>query len=291
MPDRPNLIYYYDGSFEGMLCCVFESYEKKEIPMDIIVTDTPQTTLLLTKEVTTDTEKANRVLTSISKKMGFDALDFVRRAFLTFLPHKELNILLFLRLGYRYGPAVMNMLADDVVNTLFKAVKHLDNESHLLKGFIRFSVFNNALVAEVEPKNFVLPLLTRHFCERFPEEQFLIYDKTHGMALVYQPYQSMIMPIEDLQMPEPDEQEQSFRDLWKLFYNTIEVEGRHNPKCRMSHMPKRYWKYMTEFSGPQKRYAKPENPVKMQLPEAAANLLLPCGPQENERMEQQLPGI
>jgi probable DNA metabolism protein len=147
----------------------------------------------------------------------------------------------------------MGMLTDDTVNTLFKAVKHLDNESHLLKGFVRFSIFSNVLVAEIEPKNYVLPLMTQHFCERYPEERFLIYDKTHGMALVYQPYQSAIIPIEDLELPEPDEQEQSYRELWQLFYDTIEIQGRHNPKCRMSHMPKRYWKYMTEFGGPRKK--------------------------------------
>ena len=249
MPDRTAVIYYYDGSFEGLLCCVFESYEKKEIPEDIAVADTPQTTFLPVKEIVTDPEKAGRVLASIPKKMGYEALDFIRHAFLTCLPHKEREILLFLRLGFRVGPSVVNMLADDTVDTLFKAVKHLNNESHLLKGFIRFSIFQGALVTEIEPKNFVLPLLNQHFCERYPEEKFLIYDKAHGMALIYQPYHSEIIAIEDLELPEPDEEELFFRDLWRLFYNTIEVEGRHNPKCRMSHMPKRYWKYMTEFGG------------------------------------------
>ena len=27
-----EIIYQYDGSFEGLLCCVFESYTKKERP-------------------------------------------------------------------------------------------------------------------------------------------------------------------------------------------------------------------------------------------------------------------
>lgn len=251
MSDRSTVIYYYDGSFDGLLCCVFESYTRKEIPLDIVLSDAEQTTLLPTREVLTDPEKANRVLTSIPLKIGNEALDFVRQAYLTCLPHKERYILLFLRMGYRYGPPVMNMLADDVVDTLGKAVKHLGNEAHLLKGFVRFSVFNGALVAEIEPKNFVLPLLTQHFCERYPEERFLIYDKAHGMALVYRPYQSKIVAIEDLQMPEPDEEEQACRDLWRLFYQTIEIKGRHNPKCRMGHMPKRYWKYLTEFGGSQ----------------------------------------
>lgn len=259
MLDRSNMIYLYDGSFDGLLCCVFESYDQKEIPVEILSPGMPQAVLFPVKEIATDSQKANRVLVSIPQKMGHAALDFVRHAFLTCLPQKELYILLFMRMGYCHGPSVMGMLANNVVNVLFKAVRHLKNESHLLKGFLRFSVFNNILVGEIEPKNYVLPLLTQHFCQRYPEERFLICDKTHGMALVYHPYQFAIVAIEDPVLPEPDEEEEFFRQLWRLFYDAIEVQGRHNPQCRMSHMPKRYWKYMTEFGRPQKSLPIPED--------------------------------
>ena len=248
MSDGANLIYRYDGSFEGLMCCVFESYAKNEIPSDILPPDAEQTVLLPEKEVVTDERKAGRVLSSIPPKMGAEAYDFVRRAFLTCLEQKELFILLFLRLGYKKGPAVMSMLTDDVVDTLRKAVRHLNNESHLLKGFIRFSVIRNILASEIEPKNYVLPLISRHFCERYPEECFLIRDKTHDMALIYAPHRFEIVPVDrSFTLPERDETERAYQDLWRLFYDTIEVPGRCNPKCRMSHMPKRYWRYMTEF--------------------------------------------
>jgi probable DNA metabolism protein len=275
MPDGSNLIYRYDGSFDGLLCCVFESYEKKEIPADILPLDAEQMMLFPVKEIPTDLKKSNRVLVSIPKAMDESALDFVRHAFLTCLPQKERYILLFLRLGYRYGPSVMSMLADEVVNTLFKAVKHLTNESHLLKGFLRFSVFNNVLAAEIEPKNYVLPLLTQHFCERYPEERFFIHDKAHGMALIYQPYHYEILPVDGFEMPEPDAEEESFRELWRLFYKTIEVEGRHNPKCRMSHMPKRYWDNMTEFGAAKthpRRFAEERLPGESAYPKMEAQI-------------------
>ena len=246
MNTQSDLIYYYDGSFDGLLSCVFESYEKQEIPIDIVMpTSEPQ--LFAGRTVATDLQKAGRVLNSIPQKIGTSALAFVKHAFLTCLKRKELYILLFLRLGYRHGPRVMNMLTDEVVNTLFKAVNHLTRESHLLKGFLRFSVFNNVLVGEIEPKNIVLPLLTQHFCERYPEERFLILDKTHGMGLLYKPYQAKVVPIASLELPEADEEEQAFRELWQLFYDTIAIKERYNPTCRMSHMPKRYWNNMTEF--------------------------------------------
>lgn len=246
MPDRPNLVYRYDGSFDGLLCCVFESYDKKEIPADILDPEAPQM-LYPEREIETDPQKAKRVAVSIPKKLGPDAPYFLRRAFLTCLPQKERHILLFLRLGYRVGPKVMKALTNDTVHTLFSAVKYLDNEAYLFREFIRFSDFNNALVAEIEPKNYVLPLLMRHFCERFPEERFFIYDRSHGMALLYQEHKPEIIPVESLTLPEPDEEERAYRALWRLYYKTIEIEGRHNPRCRMSHMPKRYWACMTEF--------------------------------------------
>lgn len=248
MPYESDVIYSYDGSFDGLLCCVFESYDKGEIPMGIILEDQAPLQLFGHKTIRTDSQKAHRVLASIPAKMGSPALRFVKHAFLTCLDQKELTLLHFLRLGYRHGPSVLNMLTNETVNTLFNAVKHLERESHLLTGFLRFSVFDNVLVGEIEPKNFVLPLLAKHFCERYPEERFLIHDKAHGMGLVYQPYKSAVIPIDILEMPEADEEERMFRKLWKQFYDTVAIQGRFNPKCRMSHMPKRYWKYMTELA-------------------------------------------
>lgn len=254
MFDRSDVIYHYDGSFDGLLCCVFECYAKNELPVEILSPEIARTSLFPGKEIDTDVHKARRVLVSIPEKMGHDALEFVRNAYLTCLVQKELYILRFLRLGYLHGPSVMDMLTDETVNILFKAVNHLKKESHQLKGFLRFSVYQDVLLGQIEPKNQVLPLLTQHFCQRYREERFFIYDKTHSMALAYEPYQSSIIKVENLMLSEPDEKEKSFRELWRLFYDTIEVEGRHNPRCRMSHMPKRYWKHMTELDGPQGRH-------------------------------------
>ena len=142
----------------------------------------------------------------------------------------------------------MHMLSDDVVNVLFKAVQQLGNEAHLLKEFIRFSVYDNVLAAQITPKNFVLPFLGQHFAERFPNEAFLIYDTTHSMALTYEKGNMQIRPVEHFSMPAPSEEEKRFRRMWKMFYETIAIKERYNPRCRMNMMPKRYWANMTEFA-------------------------------------------
>ncbi|MCI1945877.1 TIGR03915 family putative DNA repair protein [Clostridium luticellarii] len=247
MIKKSNLIYKYDGSFEGLMCCVFESYYRKEIPMDIVSSAQFQTTFFPVKEIVTDFEKSTRVISSIPEKIGKSALELLKSAFLTCMSRKEMYMLMFLRRGYHYGPSVMNMLGDDVVNKVLKAVRYLKNESHLLKGFLRFSIFNNVLVSQIEPQNCVLPLIAGHFCQRYAEEHFLIHDRTHDMALVYRPHKYSFIPMASLQMAEPDGDEKYFRKLWGMFYNTIEIKNRRNLKCRSSNMPKHYWKYMTEF--------------------------------------------
>jgi len=246
---RPVMtVYAYDGSFDGLLCCVFESYAQKELPADIQPEGTPMPELLSIKAIETVPEHVRMVSRSIPEKMGPGILDFIRRAFLTCCPQKELRILQFMRLGYRYGSTVLNRLTDEPVHALYAAVNHLNREVNHYMGFIRFSDSDGALTAQIEPKNIVLPLMTRHFGERYPHEQFLIYDKTHGMVLLHQDYSLQIFSAEDFCQPIPGEAEMKFRALWRLFYDTIEIKERHNPRCRMNHMPKRYWRFMTEFT-------------------------------------------
>ena len=247
-PQNAMVVYCYDGSFDGLLCCVYESYDKNELPADVLPEDGHLPLLLDTRAIETREERAQRVQKSIPQKMGYAALDFVRHAFLTNLPGKELLILKFLRLGFRHGRSVLSRLTDETIHTLTVAVRHLTHEAHLFQGFVRFSETGGVLTAQIEPKNIVLPLLARPFADRYPGERFLIYDKTHGMVLLYQNGKAHICAAEAFEQPQPDEEELKFRELWWLFYKTIEIKERRNPRCRMSHMPKRYWNCMTEFA-------------------------------------------
>jgi probable DNA metabolism protein len=239
--------YSYDGTYGGLLCCLSETYEKKEMPAEVLSPEDTQTTLYPVREIATDPEKAARADAAIAEKISPAARELARLGLLTCLAQKELWILRFLRLGFHYGGDAVFMLANRTVLTLNKAVQNLKNESHQYEGFVRFSVFGGALTSVIEPKNRVLPLLAPHFCDRYANEAFLIYDRTHGMALVYQAGRREIIPLDDLILPEPDEKELEYRRLWRTMYRTIAIRERNNPKCRRTHMPKRYWKYLTEF--------------------------------------------
>lgn len=247
MHQRANVIYSFDGSFDGLLCCVFESFEQKQRPLDIQPQQGQLQLLCPTHAVATDADRAARVWRGIIATMGEDALALAQLGMLTCHPDRALLVHDFLCMGFEMGTKVIHYLADDTVITLHKAVKHLQNEAHLLTGFVRFSVYGQVLAAQISPKNQVLTIIEPHFCDRFQSEMFIIHDMTHRQALVYRRGQSRIADVEGFTLPPPDEQEAQMRRLWKRFYETIAIKGRENPRCRMGHMPKRYWKHMTEF--------------------------------------------
>ena len=247
MPYRTDIAYLYDGSFEGLLCCVYESYYQKELPSMIFHHGETQETLFPVKEIGTDIARAQKVEQSIGQSISKEALRLVRSCYFSQMENREMAILHFLRLGYKVGSRVTNMLAHDVVRSITKSAQNMQGEAHFYREFLRFSEYNGALVAIIEPKNFVLPTIAPHYCDRFPSEQFLIYDKTHKFAFVYQNGKKELIPLEHLELPEADDEEKMYRKLWKQFYHTIAIEGRINPKRRMGNMPKRYWSQLTEF--------------------------------------------
>ena len=245
--DWPRFSYSYDGSFAGFLTCVFTAYADKEEPACFLGPEEGQAALWPERAVDTDQQKARRVYRSLDRSMGTQGKRLVTYGFLTCLPQRELCLWDFLKLGYERGPSVVRDLTDPRVSVLTKAVQHLTGEAHQLKGFTRFSEQEGLLIGEIEPKNRVLPLLRPHFAARYPGETLVLYDRTHQEALFCQKGKWAIVPLDQFSLAPPEGGELDYRALWRRFYDTIAIEGRYNPKCRMTQMPKRYWGTMTEF--------------------------------------------
>lgn len=241
-----EVVYEYDGSFDGLMCCIYESYVQKELPTAIVRSDEPEPCLYDVRAVPTDAANAQRVYRSF-RRYAPEVGPFLRRAFLTCLPDRELAIYRFAAKLYREGKPLLQRLSDDAYLPLLRAVRHMYGEVELFRGFVRFSDVGGVLAAEIEPKNRVLPLLRSHFCQRCHNETFFLYDRTHREALLYSDGHSEIVPLDHFTMAPPDETEISYRRLWRRFYDTIAIRERENPRLRMTHMPKRYWAMMTEF--------------------------------------------
>ncbi|MCR5485606.1 MAG: TIGR03915 family putative DNA repair protein [Clostridiales bacterium] len=246
MYNESDIIYVYDGTFSGLMSCVFESFKRREMPYDIVSEDEYEMSLYETIHVETNEQKAKRVISGIKTSISLRAYFLISDGFLTNLKNKELYILKFIYMGFCEGKKVTAMLGDDTVSTLNKAVNHLGMECNHMLGFIRFSVYDDAMVSVIEPDNFVLPKIALHFVDRYPNENFIIYDKRHRYALISQKGNYQIIPVEEFREPEATDDEYAYRTMWKMFYDTIEIKERANPKCMMSHMPKHYWAHMTE---------------------------------------------
>ena len=245
-----EMIYIYDGTFEGLLCCIFDSYANKEVLTAITNDEDAAPILFPTRAISTDAAHAARVLRKLHKLSPWGE-ELVRRGYLTCMEDKEIRIYRLVAKLLREGPGFLRDFSDETLHPVAAAVRHLNGEAHLLKGFVRFSELGGVLGGEIEPKNRVLPLLRSHFCARYQNEKFFIYDRTHHEALFYAAGRAVIRPLADFQMAPPDETEAHYRLLWKRFYDTIAIRERENPQLRMTHMPKRYWGTMTEFQPPE----------------------------------------
>lgn len=242
-----EVCYEYDGSFAGFLTCVFDSYVDREEPVCFLTPEDDFCTLWPTRWVETEEKKALRVWKGIERNISPAAAQLVSRGFLTCLPQREVHLWQFIRYGFERGSKVMADLGDERVHILHKAVGHLGEEAHLYTGFVRFSDQQGVLISQIEPKNRVLPMVRRHFVQRFNTEQFIIYDRTHHEALVYRPGQWAIVPMENFAPGPPGEEELTYRRLWRRFFDTVAIEGRINPRCQNTNLPKRYRGMMTEF--------------------------------------------
>ena len=245
MSTWPQCAMIYDGTFVGFLTCVGESFRSKEYPFYFFPPGAEQLSLYPLRQVSADPDLARSVYTALEQEVSETFRRLVTYSFLTCLPQRERHIYDVIHLAFTRS--LPQDLTDDRVLILTRAVRHLTKEAEQYKGFVRFSDYGGVLVGQIAPKNRVLPLLRPHFCQRMPGEAFLLHDKTHREGLFYANHKWKLRPVEHLDLDRPDRAELECRALWRRFYETVAIRERENPKCRMSHLPKRFWSDMTEF--------------------------------------------
>ncbi len=254
MPYRRDIIYLYDGTFDGLMTAVFASFEHHEIPLGIEIDGEIQQTIGADYFYAgTDTEKSRRVQSAISGKISAYAMKSIYFTFLSDTAEKEMKILAYIYRCFKYGKGVNSHLNDKYVAAVLDAARSVVNEAHKLKGFIRFAELEGGILyGEISPRSHALPCLASHFTSRYPGRPFVINDLTHGECLVYNGHECGIREAGRVPSLKFTESEMEYRRLWKEFYDTVEIKERHNEKCRMTNMPKRYWKHLTEMDARQK---------------------------------------
>jgi len=237
--------YHYDGSFPGFLCCIFESFTHREIPSAVCPPEEAQMTLFGVREIATDTAHARRVAAGL-ERLGPVVRDRITTGFLCTEPGKDLKLLRFARLCFAQGPRAAQMLGDADTAAAFALERAVTGEAHRYVEFIRFEERDGMLGSVIHPKHHVLPLLRGHFCSRLPDEDFLIFDATHGTALLRQNRQVQYLAMDRYELG-TSEEELNWQALWKRFFKALTIEERRNERLQMGHVFKRFWPDMCEM--------------------------------------------
>ena len=249
MERNGDVIYTYDGTLDGFLACVFEAFEKKEHPILIAKREAVQLTLgAEVRAIEPNAENAERVYNGIKEKLGSRALTLVYHATLSSDEDAEAAALRYLRLAFKAGRAVYSDLTDDRVLRMNKISREIEREAGRYLEFIRFSELEgNVLFAEFEPEPHVLPIIMPHFADRLRSQPFIIHDIGRALAGVYDTKEWYLISSATMSLPKLSENELEYRELWKLFYNTIAIKERINPRRQMQFLPKKYWNHLTEM--------------------------------------------
>lgn len=247
MRQRTDVIFVYDGSFDGFLCCVHEYYYSSFNPVEIICEEDVQASFFQQVTIATDSFKADKVKGAIATKISKYSLQFLQECMLVYGKEKEMHMLQYAVKGFKVGQDINKMVADEDVDWLLKAHRHLHREKHLYLGLVRFYKAGDVYISVIKPKNRILPLIAYHFTTRFAGQSFMIYDCVNRQALMYNKQQATIIQADNIELPELCDDELDMQRLWKLFYDTIAIKERYNPRCRMNFMPKRTWDMLPEM--------------------------------------------
>lgn len=201
-------------------------------------------------QIETDLEKAIKVAESIRVKISDKAYRMVYAACMHYEEDRADTVLGFLKMAYPIGAGATGMLGNPYVMRLLELKRKVFNEAHLFKEFIRFDKLKGGvLYGKIDPKCDVLPFVMQHFEARFPEENWIIYDEKRKKSAVHRNnLESFIVENQDMEELTKDLQtNDEYKDLWKIFFDTIGIDSRYNPVCQRNHMPKWYRKNVVEF--------------------------------------------
>lgn len=143
---RDDLIYVYDGSFEGLLSAVHTAYYSREDPVQMMgVGDCQQTLFCEVKQIETDRKKYKAVYSAISKKISPNALFNVQRVYLSDDAARGTMIFNYLKLGFHMGARVDIICAKRVGRARPAYARRVSNEAGWMREFIRFSEMENGI--------------------------------------------------------------------------------------------------------------------------------------------------
>lgn len=251
------LIYIYDGTFEGLLTCIFEGYNSKRFPDAIQVKGKqPPDMFSETFDVVADSRKAGRVWKGIRQKLTVKNKQLHYYAFLSETEGIEMNILRFAQRLFKEKGSIETDLGDSDVLEVVQNARKVKKEAMRMMQFVRFQQTKDGLYfCGIEPLYDVLPLVLGHFRSRFADQQWLLYDLKRNYGAYYDK-----KTVEEVELTSSEinrhtgqvsdnvlnEGDALYQTLWKSYFENISIKERKNLRLQRQHMPRRFWKYLTE---------------------------------------------
>jgi len=249
----------YDGSFEGLLSAIFDSYQMRFVQVDIQPHFLAKPLLFGTShKFETDRKKADRVWKGLRKqKNGQRAANSIYKSFLSELPGIENEIYHYVRLIFSSSGRQARDYSNPVVLRISQTVKKVGREKHRMDAFVRFRLTRDGVyVSTISPDFNVLPLIAKHFKDRYADQPWLILDVKRGYGIQYDLKEVHVVQLEDPRrftdgLPEDvlDPTEVDFTRLWKQYFISTNIKARKNTALHLRHVPGRYWKYLSEKQG------------------------------------------
>ncbi|MUP44337.1 DNA metabolism protein [Gramella sp. BOM4] len=248
----------YDGSFNGFLSCIFRIYEEKIQPVAILPVGEEQQDIFSERwEITTNESYSTRVLKGIQDRLSGNGFNKIKYAFLSELPGVEMQLYKMLDYMFSTNNKVEGDYSNPHVLKIAQIAKKVGREKHRMEAFVRFRLTRDRLYfALIEPDFNVLPLIAPHFKSRYADQKWMIYDQKRKFGIYYDldkvDFISIKLP-EDIGFSGANQKyfdiaEIHFQQLWKEYFISTNIKSRANKRLHEQHVPKRYWKYLSEKS-------------------------------------------
>ncbi len=246
----------YDGTFEGLLTAVFEIYEHKLTEVSICPEHLLQPNFFDAKRsITSDTVKANRVLKGLHQRLAAGGVQRLYAAHLSEIAGEEDNLLGFIRYAFSTNETIEQDFGNKYVMRLSYVLKLVRREKHRMEAFVRFQKMADGIFyASIEPDFNVLPLILNHFKKRYADQKWIIYDIKRAYGIYYDLQDAVFIQLNFASSKQDgksiissySEDETLYQALWKDYFKHVNIPARKNTKLHLQHVPKRYWKHLTE---------------------------------------------
>lgn len=250
-------IYVFDGTFEGLLTTIFDYYERKPFAVRIVAKQHFEAVLVgNVLDIISDEIKAKRVWKGFGKKVGNDWQLRFYKAFLSENAETFQHLFEFACYIFDNPQGAEKNFGHPAVIAVSQMERKVSRERHRMKAFIRFEETSDGVYyAPIEPDYNVLPLISAFFKNRYADQKWMIYDLKRKYGLYYDlekveeivlEQQPQIKMSSYLSTELLHDKEQLYKLLWNDYFKSTNIPARKNMKLHVRHVPKRYWRYLTE---------------------------------------------